>query len=285
MSFQIRFGVRAGGIYRPARLARRAQGRFHQLRGDTPTADGGRNSGVGDGHDPIGQRVVELRAISVHLRGESVRASIMVNDAHGFLSAPEGALAAVVAPWEVQALARFQGEEARLVAAVAVGVPPVAAPASREPPVARGGAAVGRAAALRPGTAVGPVAELRSWAEAGRAADLPRGAAAPPGAERRLGPEIGRAAELRPGADSGADSEDERRSGCLPWPAPLRGRRTLPAVALPQSAGGPDSDWRAAPGYRARPARAGVVRVPRGCVARGPPPVPPEWVGLCRRGS
>src|ERR1700694_145156 len=130
MSFQIRFGVRAGRIYRPTGLARRAQGRFHQLRGDTPAADGRRNSGVGDGHDPAGQGVVELRAISVQLSGESVRASIMVNDAHGFLSAPEGALAAVVVPWEVQALARFQGEEARWVAAVAVGGPPGAAAAA-----------------------------------------------------------------------------------------------------------------------------------------------------------
>src|ERR1700730_19043255 len=106
ISFQIRFGVRAGGIYRPTRFARRAQARFHHPRGDTPAADGGRNSGVGDGHDPIGQRVVELRAISVHLRGEAVRASIMVHDAHGFLSAPEGALAAREWAWAVQAFAR-----------------------------------------------------------------------------------------------------------------------------------------------------------------------------------
>ena len=47
---------------------------------------------MGNGHDPAGQRVVELRAASVHLGGESMRALIMVDDAHGPVSAPEDAL-------------------------------------------------------------------------------------------------------------------------------------------------------------------------------------------------
>src|SRR5258708_4228009 len=92
-----------------------------------------------------------------------------------FLSAPEGALAAVV----VQAVARLKAQDAipradaavrpADAAAAAVGLPADVAPAaaSCESPAERGGAAVGRAA------------------------DLRRGAAAPPGAELRLGPEVG----------------------------------------------------------------------------------------------
>src|SRR5882724_5195789 len=83
---QIRFGIRAGRIHGPTRGARGAQGRFHQLRGDAPAADCRRNSGVGNGHDPIGQRVVEFGAAPVHLRGEPVRVCGVADGAH-YLSA------------------------------------------------------------------------------------------------------------------------------------------------------------------------------------------------------
>src|SRR6266403_621531 len=53
----------------------------------------------------------------------------------------------------------------------------------------------------------------------------------------------------------------EPRSCCLPLPAPPRRQRMLRAVASPQSAGGPDSGWRAAPGWCAPSGRAGVAPV------------------------
>src|SRR5882672_1115130 len=201
------------------------------------------------------------------------------------LSAREDALRVSVPAW-VQAVAA-QGAEACSAAAVELApadaaVPPGDAAArpgvdtavGRARAVARPGAdtAVGRASAVvRPGA---DIAVGRASAVVRPGADTAAGpgdaAARPVGAAAALAAQAG-AAEARAsltarlGAGSRFATEvevgSEPRSCCLPLPAPPRRQRMLRAVASPQSAGGPDSGWRAAPGWCAPSGRAGVAPV------------------------
>src|SRR6266403_662974 len=141
------------------------------------------------------------------------------------LSAREDALRVSVPAW-VQAVAA-QGAEAR--SAVAVELAPADAAAGPGDAAAR---PVGAAAAL---AAQAGAAEARASLTA------------------RLGAGSRFATEVEVGS--------EPRSCCLPSPAPPHRQRMLRAVASPQSAGGPDSGWRAAPGWFAPSGRAGVAPV------------------------
>src|SRR5882672_11202359 len=171
------------------------------------------------------------------------------------LSAREDALRVSVPAW-VQAVAA-QGAEARSAAAVELA--PADAAVQPGDAAARPGVdtAVGRARAVaRPGadTAAGR----------GDAAARPVGAAAALAAQAGAA-EARASLTARLGAGSRFATEvevgSEPRSCCLPLPAPPRRQRMLRAVASPQSAGGPDSGWRAAPGWCAPSGRAGVAPV------------------------
>src|SRR5712672_2990645 len=187
------------------------------------------------------------------------------------LSAREDALRVSVPAW-VQAVAA-QGAEACSAAAVelapadAAARPGVDTAVGRARAVARPGAdtAVGRASAVvRPGAdiAVGRAsAVVRPGADTaagqGDAAARPVGAAGAPATRASLTARLGAGSRFAPEVGVGS----EPRSCCLPLPAPPRRQRMLRAVASPQSAGGPDSGWRAAPGWCAPSGRAGVAPV------------------------
>src|SRR6266404_3471612 len=164
------------------------------------------------------------------------------------LSAREDALRVSVPAW-VQAVAA-QGAEARSAAAVELA--PADAAVQPGDAAARPGVdtAVGRARAVaRPGvdTAAGP----------GHAAARPVGAAGAPATRASLTARLGAGSRFATEVEVGS----EPRSCCLPLPAPPQRQRMLRAVASPQSAGGPDSGWRAAPGWFAPSCRAGVAPV------------------------
>src|ERR1700734_1670911 len=96
----VRLGVGAGRDDRPARAARRAQRRGHQLGRNAPAADRRRNFGVRDRHDPAVERVVQMRTVPIHIGDELMRVSVMMDDAHGLLPCSAGARdAALTSVW------------------------------------------------------------------------------------------------------------------------------------------------------------------------------------------